>query len=152
MAGRNPDSNVIMGEIIAALKAIDAANGYNYTQDADYVYDWLDEKLDIDDETTVLDVRDERSGQEQEGAHSENILEVHVRILKSGKNSANLRTIIRKTKQDVIQCMYKDFLPDSVARDIDYRGDEPVFDAEEKLMGGSDMVFGVMYKTQRGQI
>ena len=153
MAGRNPDSNVIVGEIITALQAVTEAGGYNYDITAANVHDWLEEgSLDLADETTHFDVRDERSSQDEEDGVYENTLEIHITILKAGKTDATLRTVIRKTMQDVLQCMYNDFLPSSTARKIDYRGTEPVFDREGKLMGGADMVFDVIYKTNKGQI
>jgi hypothetical protein len=124
-------------------------NDYNYTQSAALVYDWLDKRLDIDSEVTHIDVKDMRSSQERpEGVNYYlNILEVHIFIYRSGDTA---RTVIRKTKQDVLKAMFETSF--TGVDDIDYRGDEPEFDREKKLMGGTEMIFDVYYKTNRGQI
>ena len=52
---RNPDSNKIIGAIISALGSMTTGGGYNYTQDSDYVFDWIQEgSIDPADETTVM--------------------------------------------------------------------------------------------------
>ncbi len=150
---RNPISNIIMGEIITALGAMATGNDYNYTQDSNDVFDWLDRKLDIDNEVTSIDVRDERSSQERQDESNVyiNIVEVHITIYRTGDGS---RAILRKTKQDVLKAMFEDFMSDTTQRinDIDYTGDEPEFDREKKLIGASDMIFNIEYPTTRGHI
>lgn len=153
MAARNPISNIIIGEIITALGAMATGNDYNYTQDSNNVFDWLDRQLDIDNEVTSIDVRDERSSQERETESNVyiNIIEVHITILRPGDGA---RAILRKTKQDVLKAMFEDFMSDTTQRinDIDYTGDEPEIEREKKLIGAADMIFNIEYPTTRGQI
>lgn len=151
MAARNPVSNILIGEIVTILQGMDTVNDYNYTQDSARVYDWLDVVLDIDAEVTHLNVQDVRSSQERLDSEIpySNILELHVSIYRTGDGA---RAVIRKTKQDVLKALVEDFASSENISLIDYRGDEPQYDREKKLMGSSEMIFDVYYKTNKGQI
>lgn len=138
--------NTIVNGIKTQLQAITVANGFSYTQDSNYVFDWLDLKLDGDE--TALEIRDTGSSATDESAHQQVALDIEIAILEAGESS---RASIRNKMSDILTAM-KNFRDTNTVRNVTFLGDQVEFDRQSKLIGEAVLAFVIEYRTNLFEI